>query len=315
MSNGLSTARPSGFWSVGSNLIAKLPDNVWAARVIVIVVIALLVTGVVQLVSCVAGAGQAAQSSESDAVESESQPAEAEAGTEAQAQTSVPMGRGSDTGLDDPWVLSGKFTTGDAELDEFVKGICDSNSTSSDPSVNALNAYKVVLGYDYEERDDNQYISNAGWDLDFAIQFMQSKGGNCFNNSAMMQWVCRYFGYDDATAVPIVVLMQSGNWSDHGAVFVTDIYHDGKPCVIDDALFEDGWMMDGDTYTYSVIDVGQTIDRNAFYVKNADDVVSPPQVWADARKRIESGESIEDSADSGEENENEESDESGDSEE
>ena len=113
----------------------------------------------------------------------------------------------------------------------------------------------------------------------------------------MTQWVCRYFGYDDALAVPIVVLMQSGNWSDHGAVFVTDIYHDGKPCVIDDALFEDGWMLDGDSYTYSVIDVGQTIDRNALYVKNADGVVDPPQVWADARKRIESGESAVDADD------------------
>ena len=296
-----------------------LPDNVWAARAIVLAILVVFLFILINLVTCIAGAVSGPHDETTDTSTTpanETQGSENQAGQQETQQEQATMpGKGSSTGVDDPWVQSGKFTTGDSELDEFVKELCDSNSTSSDPSANAFNTYKAILAFDYKERDDNQYVYNSTWDVDFAVQFMQEKNGNCFNNAAMSQWVCRYFGYDDARALPIVVLMQSGEWSDHGAVFVTDVYHDNKQCVIDDALFEDGWMMNGDSYTYSIIDVGQTIDPNFFATKFAEGVVDPPEFWYKSKSSTsaEADEAADDESDEdesagdedGESNENE----------
>ena len=50
--------------------------------------------------------------------------------------------------------------------------------------------------------------------------------------------------------------LESGNWGDHGLVFVTNKV-DGKRAIVDDALSADGWMLDIDAYNYDVRNIAQ----------------------------------------------------------
>ncbi len=194
-----------------------------------------------------------------------------------------PIAAGSELGVEDPWVKSGMFTTGDSEIDAFIKGMCDENSTSKDPSVNAYNTYVALLSqYPTTERLNNRHPDFVGWQYDYTRQFLTDGGGNCFNNAAAMQWVLRYFGYEDATAQLAIVLLQTGNESDHGAVFVTDVYHGNRQCIVDDALKADGWMIDANEYIYQAIDIGDGLDPNSFFVKNAEGIIGPPAFWYNA---------------------------------
>ena len=89
-----------------------------------------------------------------------------------------------------------------------------------------------------------------------AKQLVTENSGNCYNFTAMTQWILRYFGYTDAFAQPCIVHLQSGNWGDHGLVFVTNV-KTGERCFCDDALSSKGWMLAIDTYEYTIKDVGQ----------------------------------------------------------
>ncbi|MBQ9043778.1 MAG: hypothetical protein IJ111_13305 [Eggerthellaceae bacterium] len=194
--------------------------------------------------------------------------------------TSLPKAAGSDTGVECRWVRSGLFTTGDAGIDEWVKGFCDAHTVSDDPSENAFAAYEALLHeFGYGERLSNRHPDYVGWDYDYMWQFLTEGTGNCYNDAAATQFVLRYFGYEDATANIIFVLLQSGNMSDHGAVFVTDVYHGNRECVVDDAMGVDGWMIDADSYVYQAIDYGQKMDPDSFFVKNATEIIGPPSFW------------------------------------
>ena len=252
-------------------------------RIIAIVVLVVFVLIVIRLVSCAAGAlGGGAETEGQDG--SATQDAGA-ASIVQQVVSACEDGRypaaGSTTGVEDPWVKSGLFTTGNAEIDEWVKEFCDAHSTSDDPSENAHEAYLALLGeFGYGERKNNRHPDYPTWDYDYTLQMFEEGSGNCYNDAAITQWVLRYFGYEDATAQIIFVLLQSGNWSDHATVFVTDVYHDNKQCVVDDALLQEGWMLDADTYVYEIIDIGREFTPD-FFEKYAEDIVEPPSFWYD----------------------------------
>ena len=160
-------------------------------------------------------------------------------------------------GVEDRWVSSGRFTTGDAELDRYVKSFCD-GFDNSDTSVEdcAFQAYLGVAWSEYIERDNNQNPQGPDWAVTYAKQWFTGGGGNCYEFVAATQFVLQYFGYSDAKAEPCLIELESNDWGDHGLVFVTDI-SDGRSCVCDDALGANGWMLDSDALNYKIQDIGQ----------------------------------------------------------
>ena len=236
--------------------------------VAVVVIIVLLVT----LVRCAAGVISGADGSSSAQVavttaSSESFSSASSAGTTLAA----------DEGVEDPWVEGGRFTTGDAELDQMVKTFCDENSNPElSAADNAFNVYCAVVWGEYIESDDNQEPLGPNWDIEYAKQYITAGGGNCYNFCAFNEFVLKYFGYSDATAEPCIVLRQSGDYGDHGLVFVTNI-EDGRRCLCDSAYGANGWMVDIDSYTMQVRNIGQ--DPSEFTVAPFEDISVAP--WYD----------------------------------
>ena len=238
----------SFFKGLGSVVIKGRRVPVWS-----------LIVGAIAVVVAVALISSAASSAHAQRVLAEQQAAsEAAASAEAQAASEAAANAAAAyQGVEDPWVSSGYFTTGDAELDQMVKDLCDANSSADkDFSDNAYNTYLQITWMDYVERDSNQNPEGADWAVTYAKQLVTENSGNCYNFTAMTQWILRYFGYTDAFAQPCIVHLQSGNWGDHGLVFVTNV-KTGERCFCDDALSSKGWMLAIDTYEYTIKDVGQ----------------------------------------------------------
>lgn len=165
-------------------------------------------------------------------------------------------------GVDDPWVPGGKFTTGDQELDQMVKEICDEHTTEGDSaSDNAFSTWCYVTRLDYIETDYNQNPSGPGWAIEYAKQVYNDKAANCYSFVAMASFCLRYFGYEDAVAEPCVIEKQSGDWGQHGLMFVTNI-ETGEKCLCDPSKSANGWMLKEDIYNYYVEDIGQNTERS-----------------------------------------------------
>lgn len=176
-------------------------------------------------------------------------------------------------GVEDPWVPGGRFTTGDEELDQFIKEYCDSNSTEgASAAENARNAFMRTTWVDFEERDNNQYPEGPNWDIEYAKQFFYENSGNCFEVVAVDEFVLKYFGYTEAYAEPCYILRQSGEYGDHGLLYVTDF--DGRKCLCDVAFGANGWMLDADIYTVKLIDIGQ--DKSEHSIANFEEVIPAP---------------------------------------
>ena len=157
----------------------------------------------------------------------------------------------------------------------MVKEYCDSRTDSSlSREDNAFNIYCQAVWSDYDERDTNQYPSGADWDYGYAKQFYYEGGGNCYEHAAFVAFMLRYFGYNDAQAIPVNVLLKSGNWGEHCLAFVTNT--DGRKCFCDSSLGANGWMLDSDSYTLQALDIGQ--DPAQFERANFEEVVKPSWV-------------------------------------
>lgn len=161
---------------------------------------------------------------------------------------------GTQTGVDDPWVASGKFTTGDTVLDGEVKAFCDSKvDTSMDLLDAAFEVYLGVAWSDYVERDAAQHPAGADWRTKFARMYYENGcSGNCYEFATFLSYCMRYLGFDDATAEGIVLELQSGDSGDHCVVFLTNT--DGSERMLDTARGSDGWMLTRDVYNYSLLD-------------------------------------------------------------
>ena len=160
----------------------------------------------------------------------------------------------SSAGVDDPWLSSGKFTTGDAKLDEEVKKFCDSNCTTDQSREDAAFAvYTAVAWSEYVERDDAQHPAGAQWRIEYAHKYAEHENtGNCYEFAAFLMYCLRYMGYNDALAEGVIVEFQSGSWGDHGLVFVTN--SEGESCLCDTSRGADGWMLSSGVYNYEVQD-------------------------------------------------------------
>lgn len=253
---------------------AEIRRNRIIAVVVLVVVVAILVFAVSSLVRCAAGVpGDAPQDGggegPGDVVaeqvgEAVAQELEANASAAAVAEGQ---------GVDDPWVASGRFSTGDAELDQMVKGFCDSNSRADlNAADNAFNVYCYAVWAEFVERENNQHPTGPDWDKVYAKQALSGNGVNCFEQVAVAEYILKYFGYADAQAEPCFILRQSGEYGDHGLLYVTDL--DGRKCLCDPAFGANGWMLDAGIYTVKVMDVGQ--DPSEFAIADFEEVVPAP---------------------------------------
>jgi len=267
--------------SSGAHGAKPSSNEVLRNRIIAIVILVALVALIIGLVTCVArgigGGDQSKAASESAAAASASATsASAQSATAATASTSAQSAAASSgEGVESPWTSDGRFSTGDAELDQIIKTFCDER-TKKDLSRedNAFNVYCEAVWSDYIERDDNQEPLGADWDIVYAKQFYNEGGGNCYEMAAFVEYLLKYFGYPDAQGEPCHVLRQSGTYGEHGLVFVTDT--DGRKAMCDSSFGANGWMIDADSYTVKVVDVGQ--DPSEFKIADFEEVVKA--YWA-----------------------------------
>jgi len=251
-------------------------DTTLRNRIILVVALVLLVALLVGLVTCVANGLGGAKSQSPQAASSGVAVTTSSAASQSSQQSSaaaVPAG----TGVEDKWVAGGRFTTGDAELDQLIKQHCD-NWTSDDLSQadNAFNAYCNAIWADYVERDNNQHPVGPNWDVEYAKQFFHEGSCNCYEQVAVGEFILKYFGYTDVYGEPCNVLRQSGTYGEHGILFVTDL--DGRKCLCDPSFGANGWMLDADSYTMEIVDIGQ--DSAEFKIANFERVAEAP--WIEA---------------------------------
>ena len=169
-------------------------------------------------------------------------------------QLATAQASAQNAGVDDPWVASGKFTTGDSSLDQEVKEFCDSHADSSKPASEAvIDVYTSIAWSEYVERDDAQHPAGPDWRLEYAHKYYEHDcSGNCYEFAAFLMYCMRYMGYPDAMCQGIELEFEAGSWGDHGIVFVTDT--DGTERILDTARGLDGWMLDKDIYNYRIVD-------------------------------------------------------------
>lgn len=158
-----------------------------------------------------------------------------------------------EAGVESPWVKSGPYTTGDTVLDSEVKAYCDSivdTSLSQDSA--AFEVYKSIAWSDYVERDAAQHPSGENWRTEFARMYYENGcSGNCYEFASFLSYCLQYLGYEDAVAEGVEIEFQSGNWGDHGIVFVTNT--DGSSCICDTARGTDAWMISPSSYNMQIM--------------------------------------------------------------
>lgn len=228
-----------------------------ALAVVCLLVAILLIVFIVNGIASCSREESAGQSSvfEVAVTDLNSSAAEIQAAEEAQRAAEAarqPTGAPPGVGVEDPWVDTGWFTTGDAQLDQWIKDLCNTEDTNLTAWENALKTYPSIAWADYVERDNNQQPSGDDWRLRYAKQFFESGyKGNCYEFAAAVQYMLQYYGYADARAEAVLVERQSGSMGDHGLCFATNI-EDGRRCLIDTSLGLNGWMLDDDVFNYEL---------------------------------------------------------------
>ena len=216
-----------------------------AARIIAAAIVVIIIAAILYVVF--AGGTQTAKNTSA-----------ASSSSSVSSSSSASKSAATSQGVADMWTDSGTFSTGDAQLDAYVKDLCDSESSkNASAAENAYKGYIAVAWSEYVERDNDQDPQGPDWARTYAKQWFEAgNSGNCYELSAVTQYVLQYFGYSDAKAEPCLVELESGEWGDHGLVFVTDITT-GQKKICDDALGTNGWMLDEDALNYKIKDIGQ----------------------------------------------------------
>ena len=118
----------------------------------------------------------------------------------------------------------------------------------------ALEVYKGIAWSDYVERDEAQHPSGKDWRIVYARQYYENDcSGNCYEFAAFLGYCLQYLGFDDAHAEVILIELESGDWGDHGIVFVTNT--DGTSCICDTSRGTNGWMLKDTVYNMEIQDV------------------------------------------------------------
>lgn len=170
-------------------------------------------------------------------------------------------------GVEDPWVDSGLFTMGNAELDSQIKAFCDALSIEGSTALqNAQFVYDTIVWSTFEERTADQKPAGKDWDVALMRHYFstgnpdQGEGGSgdTYEFAAVTSYCLRYFGLSDAIAVPVLKTDDYGNDSSGALVLVTNT--NGERCVCDPSLAVDGWMIGMAQYNNIVVeDIGQDL--------------------------------------------------------
>ena len=166
-------------------------------------------------------------------------------------------------GLEDQWVSSAVFTTGNKELDVKVKQFCDALTVEgASASDNARKVYNTIVWSDVEGRAESEKPTGNDWDKIAALHYFSTGSpedglggaGDVYDFAAVTSFCLRYFGYTDALAIPVILSSQEGG----ALVVVTD--EDGRSMVCDPSLAANGWMLDRSAYSIVVEDIEQNLD-------------------------------------------------------
>ncbi|MDO4797440.1 MAG: hypothetical protein Q4A01_05395 [Coriobacteriales bacterium] len=177
--------------------------------------------------------------------------------------------RPSNVGVEDRWVTSGYFTTGDKNLDAKVKQFCDALTVEgSNASSNALEVYNNIMwNYSIVDRGEKAKPAGPNWDTACARDFFSrydaaaGLGGEAdyYELAAVVACCLRYFGYSDALAVPVVIDSGGESTVDAAYCLVTD--ENGAARICDPTMGAAGWMTDRYSHKFMVDDIGQDLTQ------------------------------------------------------
>lgn len=166
-------------------------------------------------------------------------------------------------GVEDRWILEGLFTTGDEGLDHQIKQFCDEHAVSGGGAAKSAEAtFKAIVeeGSDYT---DAETPSGTGWVQAAARAFFDgmddgvNESADVYGMAAATAVCLRYYGYEDAMAVPALAYDANGGQYGLAYCLVTDEH--GKECVCDFSAGEYGWMKDRAYYDILVENIGQDL--------------------------------------------------------
>lgn len=189
-------------------------------------------------------------------------------------------------GVEDPWVASNRFSTGNKDLDVQVKEFCDALTVEgATAQENAQTVYNTIVWSEYEERAEGDKPSGSDWDIAAARHYFdggtpsEGKGGtgDVYEFAAAVSFCLRYFGYSDALAIPVLRGTTSTGQTSSALVIVTDEF--GQSCVCDPTLSGNGWMLERGLYDIVVEDIEQDLTQVEamglnVQIKNVDQSVS-----------------------------------------
>lgn len=171
-------------------------------------------------------------------------------------------------GVEDPWSSSGFFTTGNVELDLWVKEFCDAlTEEGNSAATNAKNTFNTIVWSDYEERTENQEPHGDEWDIVSARHYFSSGNpaegiggvGDEYEFAAATAFCLQYFGFEDAWAIPIIKEDAYAGQAHGAVVVVTD--ENQRKCVCDPTLLANGWMVAQSEYDLTVENIGQDLKK------------------------------------------------------
>lgn len=167
-------------------------------------------------------------------------------------------------GVEDKWA-GGWFASGSEELDKQTKAYCDALSLEGNNArANAQVVYNAIVQSDYKYRSENEQITGDNWAEAAAKQFFSTGApaegiggsGDEYEFAAATAYCLRYFGYNDAMAVPII---RSDTQEGSAVCLVTD--ENGNALLCDPAMGTDGWFRDRSQYKIVVDNIGQDLSK------------------------------------------------------
>ena len=113
----------------------------------------------------------------------------------------------------------GRYTTGDAELDNYLRTLTAANTT---PEMTQLEKFRalydwVIANSTYRARE--QMDSDPGWEVAAALDMFQQQSGNCYSYAAAVAMLGRNVGLQTRSVIGQV--HQTYQWVDHGWTEVT----------------------------------------------------------------------------------------------
>ena len=124
----------------------------------------------------------------------------------------------------------GKYTSGDAKLDSYVKDLLAEITTEDMSREEKLKAAYEYCRDHFKYRRNNYYeVGETGWEVGEALTMFEKKKGNCYNFASSFAMLARQLGYD-AEAISGLV---GNELQPHGWV---EIVRDGKRLFYDTIL-------------------------------------------------------------------------------